>query len=89
MAGITLVEIAFLERRRDRWLGRRAWDDWHHLALVAGALSFFILLSLLLESAGVAGMSLVGLVAAIRLWQLGRRVNRRAAPGPELQPGAV
>jgi hypothetical protein len=57
--------------------------------LVAGALSFFILFSLLLESAGAAEMSIVGLAAAVGLWRLGRRVNRRAAPGPQLQPGAV
>jgi hypothetical protein len=86
LAGLDLLAFVLVWR----WSGGgHAWDDRHRLALVAGGLWLFILFSLILESGGAAGMSVVGLAAAVGLWRLGRRVNRRAAPERQLQPGAV
>jgi hypothetical protein len=86
LAGLDLLVVVLIRR----WSGNgHAWDDRHRLALVAGGLWLFILFSLVLEIGGNPGMSVVGLVAAAGLWRLGRRVNRRAAQEPRLQPSAV
>ncbi len=67
-----------------RWSGNgHLWADKHRLALCSGALSFFILLAPLQELSNptrpdnTAGMSAVGLVAAVGLWWLYRRVKNR------------
>jgi len=62
--------------------GDGAWGDTHKLALVSGALMFFILLGPLqqLDTQRVdntSGMALVGLVAIVCLFLLSRKVARR------------
>jgi hypothetical protein len=86
LAGLDLLVFVLVWRWSSHGL---AWDDRHRLALVAGGLWLLILFSLILEIGGNPGMSVVGLAAAVGLWRLGRRVNRRAEPGSQLQPGAV
>jgi hypothetical protein len=86
LAALDLLALVLIRR----WSGNGlAWDDRHRLALVAGGLWLFILFSLVLEIGGNPGMSLVGLVAGVGLWRLGRRVNRRVAVERQLQPSAV
>lgn len=61
-----------------RWSGYgRGWDDRHRLALVAGLLAFFIYFSFDKDFESWRGSSIVGSLAIIALWQLGRVVYRR------------
>jgi hypothetical protein len=75
--------ILFLVRRAS---GYGAWKDDGRLALVSGALTFFILLAPLseLDAArpdNTAGMTLVGLAATAFLFWLRRKVRRRLSSG--------
>jgi hypothetical protein len=61
-----------------RWSGNGfAWDDRHRLALIAGELSFFIYFCFDHDIEKWEGLSIVAIIAAIALWQLGRRVTTR------------
>jgi len=66
-----------------RWAsGEGAWSDAGRLALVSGALTFFILLAFIAERStdrtdNPAGMAFVGLIAAVGLLTLNLRVRRR------------
>ncbi len=51
------------------------FTDVHKLALASGALGFFIMLSLVLEIAGIRGMVLAGSIAAVLLIPLWRRLR--------------
>jgi len=64
--------------------GGRLASPAHRLAMASGALSFFILLSPLQEfGRGAPGMTLVGLLTALMLVWLSRRLRRESAPGPD------
>jgi hypothetical protein len=64
-----------------RWSDRgRGWDDRHRLALVAGLLAFFVCFSFSQDHESWQGSSVVGILTALGLWQLGRMVRRRQAP---------
>ena len=61
-----------------RWSGRGwGWDDRHRLALVSGILAFFVLFTFLKDLESWQGSSIVGVLAILGLWQLGRTVYRR------------
>jgi len=61
-----------------RWSGNgAAWDDRHRLALIAGELSFFIYACFDQDIEKWEGLSIVGFIAIIALWQLKRRVAHR------------
>lgn len=68
-----LVGLAILA-----WLFRKGafFTDRHKLALVAGGLSFFVLLDLLFEFAGVPGMSLAGLAMLALIVVLWRKLPK-------------
>lgn len=60
------------------WSGNGfAWDDRHRLALIAGELSFFIYACFDHDIEKWEGLSIVGIIAIIALWQLGRCVTAR------------
>lgn len=60
------------------WSGNgAAWDDRHRLALIAGELSFFIYACFDHDIEKWEGLSIVGVMAIIALWQLKRRVGYR------------
>jgi hypothetical protein len=77
--------VAFAGWRVRRWAGRAGWWAEHRLALAVGVLSFFILLSPLLEAGAskagknANGMTLVALAWLIGLIWLSRAVGRRQA----------
>lgn len=61
-----------------RWSGHGyAWDDRHRLALIAGALSFFIYACIDHDIEQWEGLSVVAIIAIGALWQLNRRVSAR------------
>ncbi len=61
-----------------RWSANgHAWNDRHRLALIAGLLGFFLFFGGAQDLDGWQGRSVVALMAAILLWRLSRRVNRR------------
>lgn len=61
-----------------RWSGNGfAWDDRHRLSLIAGELSFFIYACFDHDVETWEGLSIVGIIAVIALWQLGRCVTAR------------
>jgi hypothetical protein len=61
-----------------RWSANgHAWDDRHRLALIAGLLGFFLFFGGARDLDGWQGRSVVAILAAILLWRLARRVNRR------------
>jgi hypothetical protein len=67
-----------------RWAAHPAWRPAHSLAAAAGALTFFILLSPLVEldrnrPDNTAGMTLVGVATAAFLVWLARRVRRESS----------
>ncbi|MCK5053808.1 MAG: hypothetical protein KAR65_06000 [Anaerolineales bacterium] len=78
-----LILLALGVLRLIRWTsGEGAWSDVGRLALVSGALTFFILLAFIAESSAdrmdnPAGMAFVGLTAAAGLLALNLRVRRR------------
>jgi peptidoglycan/LPS O-acetylase OafA/YrhL len=68
-----------------RLSGAGAWTDIHRLALASGALGFFVLLAPLAEldttrPDNPAGMTVVGVAAALLLVWLGRRTRREIDP---------
>ena len=80
LAAISLVWLVFITVRN--MSGEGGWSDEHKLALVSGALTFFILLAPISEfdpsrTDNPTGMTLVGLVALIFLIWLRRKTLRR------------
>lgn len=53
---------------------RRAWNDRHRLAMVAGFLAFFLVFGLMRDLDSFAGRSLVSLITAWQLVRLRRRI---------------
>lgn len=61
-----------------RWSGNGfCWDDRHQLAFIAGELSFFIYACFDHDLEAFRGLSIVGCIAIIVLWQLHRCVRTR------------
>ncbi len=73
-----VLAIAWLVRLS----GGGTWGDRHRVALVAGAYAVWSLWSLILELAGVIGMSLVGIGGLWLLVRLFRRIAARDAAAP-------
>lgn len=66
-----------------RWSGNGfAWNDRHRLAFIAGGLSFFIYACIDHDLEKWEGLSIVGIIAIIALWQLNRRVTARIQRTP-------
>jgi hypothetical protein len=87
LAAVLLVWMVIMVVRHIS--GESGWSDEHKLALVGGALTFFILLAPISEfdasrADNTTGMTLVGLVALFFLIWL-RRKTRRRVRGEELQ----
>jgi hypothetical protein len=70
------------------WLyGKGAgFTEGHKLALAAGALGFFLLLSALMGIGGIRGMGLAGATAAVLLFLLWRRLERHPGALPAYGP---
>lgn len=87
MALVSLIPL-LSARIALKWSGKgQLWDDIHRLALVGGALGFFILLAPLQELSNpyrpdnTAGMSIVGLAALLGLlWLRKRTLQRQISP---------
>lgn len=83
-----LVTLAWGLWRSIRWAsGDGAWDDRGRFALVAGALTFFILLAPFIENDPTridnpAGMTLVAITASLLLVLLRRRIHKRGPVVP-------
>jgi hypothetical protein len=85
---LTIVAVVMLTMGLVRWMSRRgAWTDQHRLALAGGALTFFVLLSPLVEldtarPDNPTGMTLVGLITLLFLiwlwWRVRVRIRRPA-----------
>ncbi|MFX1412147.1 MAG: hypothetical protein ACFFA6_17540 [Promethearchaeota archaeon] len=85
---LTIIALVVLAMGLVRWMSRRgAWTDQHRLALAGGALTFFMLLSPLVEldtarPDNPIGMTLVGLVTLLFLiwlwWRVRGRIRRLA-----------
>jgi len=61
-----------------RWNGEgKAWDDRHRLALICGALSFFLILGPLTTNGQYPVMYFSNPVFLLGLWLLYRRINQR------------
>jgi hypothetical protein len=85
---LTIVAVVVLTMGLVRWMSRRgAWTDQHRLALAGGALTFFVLLSPLVEldtarPDNPTGMTLVGLITLLFLiwlwWRVRVRIRRPA-----------
>ena len=86
-AGLMLLTAGYaagLWRVFGRWAAHAAWRPAHSLAAVAGALTFFILLSPLVEldltrPDNTTGMTLVGVATAALLVWMARRLRRESA----------
>jgi hypothetical protein len=73
-----------------RWSGYwRGWDDRHRLALVAGLLAFFVFFCFAKDFESWRGSSVVGILAVLGLWGLGRTVRRRIGINREEQPDTM
>ncbi len=73
-----------------RWNGRgEAWDDRHRLALICGALSFFLILGPLTTNGQYPVMYFSNPVFLLCLWLIYRRVNRRVVSENTLEADKI